>query len=325
MLKHWSWQKSFKHLLCSCFIATALSSDISQQKNEILDLNSSQFIVNKINKISSNITVKIWDDRFLGSGTLIKKQNNIYEVVTNSHVLRIGNSPYRIQTFDGKFYQAKVVALTTKKSWDLALLTFKSATTNYKTANIGNSDLLAIGDYVFAAGFSGINEGKNTSQALPQKNRGQRESTDSLAEFSFNIGRVSLVLDKSLTAGYQIGSTNNIKKGMSGGPLLNERGELIGINGKHAYPLWEAPEFYEDGSQTCLPMQKLVYQNSWAIPIEKVSQFYREIELIPPDIDAETQRDFSLALIPLDSNEINPSEIIAEMQTKAQDAISCQN
>lgn len=318
MLKNWFWQKKFNKLLCGCLIATLLSSDISQQKNDILALNYSQFVMAKINQIGSNITVKIWDDKFIGSGTIIKKQNNTYEVITNSHVIRIGDAPYRVQTPDGKFYQVKVIAITTKKSWDLAFLTFSSEQ-NYKTASIGNSELLTVGDYVFAAGFPGNN---NTSESVRQNNFNEEQIANKLTGLSFTVGRVSLVLDKSLTAGYQIGSTNEIKKGMSGGPLLNEQGQLIGINGKHAYPLWEAPEFYEDGSQTCLPIQELIYKNSWAIPIEKVGTFYQEINLIPPDV-SKKQSDFSLSLISLENNKVNPSELIKEMQTTAKTVINC--
>ncbi|MFQ4141201.1 tetratricopeptide repeat protein [Chlorogloeopsis sp. ULAP02] len=47
------------------------------------------------------ITVKVMSDEFLGSGILLKKNNSIYTIVTNAHVLRSGNSPYWIQTPDG--------------------------------------------------------------------------------------------------------------------------------------------------------------------------------------------------------------------------------
>ncbi|QEI44135.1 hypothetical protein BMF77_04766 [Dolichospermum sp. UHCC 0315A] len=35
----------------------------------------------------------------------------------------------------------------------------------------------------------------------------------------------SIVLEKALERGYQIGYTNKLEKGMSGGPLLNENGQ----------------------------------------------------------------------------------------------------
>jgi serine protease Do len=319
-LLSWYWQRSYKQLFCGCLLATLLASDIRQEDREILAANYSQFIVNKIARISNDITVQIWSDNFLGSGTIIKQQNNKYEVITNSHVIRVSNPPYRIQTPDGKFHDAQVIADTTKKSWDLAFLTFEPAGQSYETASVGNSTLLKIGDYVFAAGFPGNNQTKTVGEI--EKDR--QNITDEVG-FSFTIGRVSLVLEQSLTAGYQIGSNNTIQKGMSGGPLLNEQGQLIGINGKHAYPLWEAPEFYEDGSQTCSQVQELINQNSWAIPIEKVNQFYSEIGLFPATINSQIKSGFNLTLIPLDDSKINPTELITEMQAKAAKTISCQD
>jgi len=91
-----------------------------------------------------------------------------------------------------------------------------------------------------------------------------------IQELAFTKGRVSVILDQALEEGYQIGYTNEVQKGMSGGALLTIQGFLVGVNGKHAYPLWEAPDFYEDQSQPCPPLQELIIRSSLAIPLEKI-------------------------------------------------------
>ena len=50
--------------------------------------------------------------------------------------------------------------------------------------------------------------------------------------FNFTTGEVSLLPEKSLSQGYRLGYTNDIKVGMSGGPIFNDLGLLIGINGQ---------------------------------------------------------------------------------------------
>ena len=131
-----------------------------------------------------------------------------------------------------------------------------------------NQPVLAIphdykrGELVFAAGFpaNSIDEERVTKNTPSLQTR---------SDFNFTQGKVAVILDKPLQQGYQIGYTNNVLKGMSGGPLLDRQGKVVGVNGRHAYPLWEAPDFYEDNSQLCPPLQELVTRSSLAIPIEK--------------------------------------------------------
>ena len=184
---------------------------------------------------------------FIGSGTLIKRQGQIYTVITNAHVLRADNPPYQIQTADGSIYEATAPSLVNKDN-DLALLKFDSKNA-YSVAALGDSSNLSDGEKVFVGGFASNSR-----------------------KFIFTSGQVTLILDKALKGGYQIGYTNNIRKGMSGAPLLNHRGEVIGINGLHKDPVWDAPDLYQDGSQPCKPLQDLITRSSMAVPIQTVMQ-----------------------------------------------------
>lgn len=210
--------------------------------------------------ISEQITVKILSGKSLGSGVIIHRQDSVYMVVTNDHVLRSATPPFQVQTRDGRIYQAQVEKRANALGEnDLAVLSFNS-NQDYRVAKLGTT--LKPGEMVFAAGFPLMLESNITSEKL------QKDSNQGLEGFTFRSGEVYLVLEKALEGGYQVGYTNEIEKGMSGGSLLNHRGELVAINGMHAYPLWGDPYVYEDGSQPSAKLREKMVHYSWGIPIE---------------------------------------------------------
>ena len=72
---------------------------------------------------------------------------------------------------------------------------------------------------------------------------------------------------------------------MSGGPVLNQKGELIAINGLLKYPFQGIKAFtFADGS---VPNQQLYLEIdslSWAIPVTKVIDFMKTQNLIEPNL-----------------------------------------
>ena len=101
------------------------------------------------------------------------------------------------------------------------------------------------------------------------------EDDSKVDSLTLTNGKVSLILDKALQGGYQIGYTNNIQKGMSGGALLNQNGEVVGVNGMHAFPLWDIPSVFESGEEADKALHKKIIRLSWAVPMEKVEEKVR--------------------------------------------------
>ena len=302
--------------LMFCLVGTGmfLSGDADSLKLQSFASVSPEQLSSKINHIASDITVKILDQDFLGSGFIAQQQGQKYIVITNQHVLRAGEAPYMIETADGKTYLAEVVSDLTEGdyNYDLALLEFE-ANAVYPTAKIGNSLYLEVGEPIFAAGFP-YNQSpvKRTpaifEQSTPNKSR----------ELSIKPGRIAIILNQALEEGYQIGYTNDVKKGMSGGPLLNYQGEVVGVNGKHAYPLWESPEVYQDGSEPCPALQEFITRSSLAIPIEKSIELNPQLKSLSSLSNSETVHKSNLLA--------EDPQLVARMQAEAQlTKQKCQN
>ncbi len=196
-----------------------------------------------------NITVKVMSDNNWGSGILIQRKGQIYTVLTNEHVLWIGDR-YTIQTSDGKQYTAKREAATAFGKNDLGLLRFTSENKDYPIATLGCSLRLTKGTPVYASGFP-----------LPLNEQ-------STKGFKFTKGSISMISAKAFEGGYQVGYSNDIEKGMSGGPVLNAKGEVVAVNGMHQEPLWGDPYIFQDGTKPKSALFETLSHSSWAIPVE---------------------------------------------------------
>lgn len=213
---------------------------------------SPELSTEQLKQLAKSIAVKVLAGDTWGSGILIERQGHIYTVLTNDHVLTPGyGNSFRIQTPDGRIYTARVSRRGAFNGNDLGLLLFRSAV-SYRLASLAANSRISVGDRVFAAGFPVEAEG-----------------------LVFTSGQISLILDRALQQGYQIGYTNNIQKGMSGGPVLNLRGEVVAINAMHAYPLWGNPYVFQDGSLPSEEMQQQMIELSWAVPVQTFLELRR--------------------------------------------------
>lgn len=237
------------------FMAALLTSLIpiaGMAEPETARSTSSNIEAGSIEELARMTTVRIFTPDASGSGILVKRQETIYSVLTNWHVLA-NSSQITVTAPDGQKYQ--LFASRQLGNTDLAIAQFDSKTA-YQIAK-PTTKTISVGETVFAAGFP-MYRGQNWQTTFSQ----------GLQVFQLTQGVVSLVLPKSLPQGYRLGYTNDILVGMSGGPIFNGQGELIGVNGriKDRDPSFGVYVF-EDGTEPSAALLEQMVNSSWGIPI----------------------------------------------------------
>ncbi len=144
-----------------------------------------------------------------GSGFFVSSDGYI---VTNKHVVADKDAEYTVFTNDGKKYDAKVIARDPVN--DIAILKIKG--NNFPYLRFADSDKIQLGQVAIAIG-NALGEFRNTVSA----------------------GIIS-GLSRSIVAGDNMGQSEllegviqtdaAINPGNSGGPLLNLKGEVMGVN-----------------------------------------------------------------------------------------------
>lgn len=194
--------------------------NINTTKTEKLVLEESSAITDTVKKVSpavvsistttdiQNYFGQTIEEKSGGTGFIITNDGMI---VTNKHVVSDEDATYTVFTADGKDYTAKVLAKDAFN--DLAVI--KIEATGLPTVELGDSDNNQVGQWVIAIG-------------------------NALGEFtnSVTVGVVS-ALDRQITASGGgiaekleglIQTDAAINSGNSGGPLVNLKGQVIGIN-----------------------------------------------------------------------------------------------
>ncbi len=167
-----------------------------------------------INNIATSITVLITDaNGGNGSGVIIEHQGDVYTVLTAAHVVSKKDS-YTITTPDDNKYEVISNSIVPAPGdIDFAVIKFK-ATTNYRTAKLGNSNLIKGGMDIYIAGFPGKDRAFSKWVMLLKK------------------GMVEANGNQAQRHGYSLVYDNYTLPGMSGGAVLNTNGELVGIHGE---------------------------------------------------------------------------------------------
>ncbi|MCD8488540.1 MAG: trypsin-like peptidase domain-containing protein [Desertifilum sp.] len=147
---------------------------------------------------ASPAVVTIRAGRGSGSGSIISAEGLI---LTNEHVIRdSGNGQVTVRTPNGRSYTGAVIA--TDRRNDLALVRLLNTQgERFPTIPLANADGIRVGQQVFAIGSPFGLSGTLTRGILSRIGRDGDLQTDA-----------------------------SLNPGNSGGPLLNSRGELIGVN-----------------------------------------------------------------------------------------------
>ena len=210
--------------------------------------------------IANQVTVRILSEESSGSGVIISRQGQTYTVLTNEHVLKNAtDKDYQILTVDGLIHNSILVKNAMFVGADLAIVKFNT-NNNYQVVTLGDSSSLSLNEPVFAAGFPNYYFSKDSNAVESTYKWGRRA-------FRLTVGDVGMLPLKSLIEGYGLGYTNEVVDGMSGGPVLNQRGELVGINGKLKYSLQgEEGYLFTDGTKPSQYLFEQMQSLSWAIP-----------------------------------------------------------
>jgi Trypsin-like peptidase domain len=203
----------------------------------------------ELKTLAKKITVQVQAGSISGSGAIFdriispkgEQPGDRYRVVTNAHNL-LQQSSVQIRTSDGQVHPAVRSNISNLGNNDLAILEFRS-TNSYQVAEWSRQPAKK-GALIIFAGFA----------------YDKNEVTTINAE-------VSHFLEKPLKRGYQLGYTNSIRQGMSGGPIIDRTGLLIGINAISAYPLLNRIYVFADGTKPPANLIKQMRQSNWGVPV----------------------------------------------------------
>jgi S1-C subfamily serine protease len=155
----------------------------------------------KVERISSQ-----GDTGGVGSGFVY---DNLGHIITNAHVVD-GANKATVTFLDGSQYNAEIIGKD--KFTDIAVIKVSEKPRLLHPLEIGDSSLLQVGEQVAAIGNPFGLSGSMTSGIVSQ------------------IGRLIAAQDSGFSIPDVIQTDAAINPGNSGGPLLNMRGQVIGIN-----------------------------------------------------------------------------------------------
>lgn len=199
--------------LPSLFVGTTVAVSVMF----VLPLQASAKTAKEVAQVAVPTTVRIDNplgSNLGGSGVIIAKNGNTYTVLTCNHVVKNPNLDYSIYTSKKKTYKVTQVTNLQKNENepDLAVIKFESAE-EQAVAPVSNSDEAGIGSGVYLSGYP-----------MSIEVEGERE-------YEFTNGQISSRPDKR-PGDYTMRYTAVTRRGMSGGPVFDVSGRVVGIHGQ---------------------------------------------------------------------------------------------
>ncbi|MFO8040157.1 MAG: serine protease [Sodalinema sp.] len=163
-----------------------------------------------------------------GSGVLVAREDEFYYVLTALHVVRTQGVEYGIRTSDGKVHKVDLLKHQDSilyfgqevgdygdsiEGYDLAMIRFESEI-DYPLAVMGHAQDLSQGDRLYISGWP---------DPGPEQARRTRQTVS---------GQLTAVFPPAPDGGYSLLYTHDTQVGMSGGPVFNDQGALVGIHGQ---------------------------------------------------------------------------------------------
>ncbi len=165
------------------------------------------------------VAIKMVGTKNVGSGILLQRQGDVYTVLTAGHVVSKPQGVFTLKTVDGQVHRAIAGSVRLPGSkLDLAVLKFRSSN-QYTLVKIGTSNTLEELSPIYVAGF-------------PAESTANGDVVIEGETFIVTEGKVTGKATKGNEKGYSLIYSNITKPGMSGGPVLNEAGELVAIHGQ---------------------------------------------------------------------------------------------
>ncbi|MCW9679854.1 trypsin-like peptidase domain-containing protein, partial [Dolichospermum planctonicum UHCC 0167] len=246
-----------------------------------------------------------------GSGIIIAKQGDIYTVLTAAHVVckppdkpgKCELNTYKILTVDSKQYPVEPSTIKLEEGVDLAVVKFISRE-NYQVAILANY-LTKDDEYMFTAGYPRLGEKSPWRFTLGQiysKETGLLRTTQS--DFNNNSSGTAQSAS-SLTGGYELVYSSITFGGMSGGPVLDSQGRVIGIHGRT-----EGETAIDNNSSS---KETIQLGNSLGIPVStflalatRLNTQAQKIETTPtPELNQQKVKSIQTAILSVDVSQGN--------------------